>query len=374
MKKVIIIGNGFDLAHGFKTSFNDFANHIIENVIAKEIAKTLLPDDYKSPLLRKDLTIEEVLKRIGFKFESLDYYNKEDIVKLERQDGTIGKQLKSHFNAIPTCIENSFLGKLFNNSYTHWFDIEHAYFQELNWHLEEYKNEFTDYTDSIQLLEKLNNEFLYIKNELTKYLSTIERRKNLDIERFIKSHFRGGNSPIHIINFNYTNTIKFYIQYIGKPSLTTLHNIHGQLPDDNIIFGYGNDQHESYKEMKNLGVDEFLKNFKTYMYFRKSVYQSIIPALRHSKDVHVYVLGHSLGMSDKTLLQEVMNPKWCKSVTLFKRTDLKHDEELMTAEYDKLIYAASRIFEEDGEMRIVVSNYEMSPFFPTTITPPNDIT
>ncbi len=28
-KRVIIIGNGFDLAHGYKTKYSDFLNHLL---------------------------------------------------------------------------------------------------------------------------------------------------------------------------------------------------------------------------------------------------------------------------------------------------------------------------------------------------------
>ena len=33
MNNIIIIGNGFDLAHGLKTSYKDFINHVKEDIL-----------------------------------------------------------------------------------------------------------------------------------------------------------------------------------------------------------------------------------------------------------------------------------------------------------------------------------------------------
>ncbi|MBE7661152.1 AbiH family protein [Tenacibaculum finnmarkense] len=38
---IVIIGNGFDLAHGLKTSYNDFANYYLEEIILNEITKNI---------------------------------------------------------------------------------------------------------------------------------------------------------------------------------------------------------------------------------------------------------------------------------------------------------------------------------------------
>ncbi|MCG8883823.1 hypothetical protein G1L02_11730 [Tenacibaculum finnmarkense] len=34
---IVIIGNGFDLAHGLKTSYNDFANYYLNEVIITKV-------------------------------------------------------------------------------------------------------------------------------------------------------------------------------------------------------------------------------------------------------------------------------------------------------------------------------------------------
>ena len=34
MNRLVIIGNGFDLAHGLKTSYGDFINYYINNMVS----------------------------------------------------------------------------------------------------------------------------------------------------------------------------------------------------------------------------------------------------------------------------------------------------------------------------------------------------
>ncbi|MCD8412972.1 AbiH family protein [Tenacibaculum finnmarkense] len=34
---IVIIGNGFDLAHGLKTSYNDFANYYLNEIILTKV-------------------------------------------------------------------------------------------------------------------------------------------------------------------------------------------------------------------------------------------------------------------------------------------------------------------------------------------------
>ncbi|WP_415862386.1 AbiH family protein [Thalassobellus suaedae] len=88
--------------------------------------------------------------------------------------------------------------------------------------------------------------------------------------------------------------------------------IHGTLENE-IIFGYGNDIDNSYHLIKEFGDDKFLHHFKTHKYLLNPIFQSIHSNLLQTKKLfEVHVFGHSLGLTDKTLLQEIFNSPNCK--------------------------------------------------------------
>ena len=104
-----------------------------------------------------------------------------------------------------------------------------------------------------------------------------------------------------------------------------------------IVFGYGNDQNNDYQEIKNLRVDQFLRYFKTFDYLNNSNYDKVYSeAVDKFPSYEVYVLGHSLGLTDKTLLSEILNSDKCKSIHFFKRTDLKDHPSLIQSNYREL--------------------------------------
>lgn len=142
--------------------------------------------------------------------------------------------------------------------------------------------------------------------------------------------------------------------------------IHGTLSED-IIFGYGNDQSKEYEELRNLEVDELLENFKTYDYMKNSRYIEIYEeAIDAYEDYEVLILGHSLGQTDKTLLEEVLNSEKCKKIHIPKRTDLINDPEKQRKSFNTLVKSASRIISNDRRLRKLVVNFNQAITFPSS--------
>jgi len=75
-------------------------------------------------------------------------------------------------------------------------------------------------------------------------------------------------------------------------------------------------------------------------------------------------LGHSLGETDKTLLNEIFENSKCNKIHLYKRSDLNNNPERQLREHNKLFYAISRIISDDSVTRKKVINYEESLSFP----------
>ncbi len=126
---ILIIGNGFDLAHQLKTSYNDFANYFIENRIVPELLESHKTKNYQNSFLKKRFLKPFIKNRV---VTHLDNYR--DFISYYTMRNEIEKltdYLTKNKNIIKAIISNNFLGKLYSNGYLNWFDIENAYFKEL---------------------------------------------------------------------------------------------------------------------------------------------------------------------------------------------------------------------------------------------------
>lgn len=367
---IIIIGNGFDLAHGLNTSYNDFASWYVNNVITKEIYNVLYSSNSVNEetlsLLKK--TVIETVKtgRSGYVVSEIIYnirrkaYNLDEIDRID----IISKELNKDLSIIQHIINNKFFGNLYADKYDNWFDIENTYFHELT---EILKLEKTS-KDTKNELNRLNTEFNQIKKLLNLYLSSIETKKSEEVKYFFKENFIGKRN-VTFVNFNYTDTIKHYINdFIYSHSLvdnkvkTTSNFIHGKL-NSNIIFGYGDDDSEEYLEMKKTKKDEYLENFKTFHYLEDNQYRKLMNLIFNIEDYEIYILGHSLSLTDKTLLFEILSPQKCKNIHLFKRTDLELEGDKIK-DIKKLHFNISRILNNDADSRKKIIPITNTPHFP----------
>jgi len=376
---IVIVGNGFDLAHGMPTSYNEFANHYLEIVVETYLKNTksniLISTFRDNNYFKKKfiLSVNEWFKKfsidknkkpspntsklsvqyISYYFASNIYFSfelNEEEVKLN-----IVNFLKDNNAIIHLIINNHFLGKLYNNDYKNWFDIERAYFSELKTYSE---------LKDLDRVTILNKEFNKIKKALKKYLEGIKVSKNQNISSFFENSFTKKNN-ICIINFNYTETIYQYQNHFFNASQRNaiINHIHGDLKNE-IIFGYGDDTSNDYENLKNLDEDEYLSNFKTFSYLMKKDYSDLMNTIEDFKDFEVYILGHSLGRTDKTLLKEVFDNNKCLNIHLFKRFDLDLESD-KKKEFSALTMNVSRIIDGENSLRNKVIPFEQSINFPT---------
>ena len=120
--------------------------------------------------------------------------------------------------------------------------------------------------------------------------------------------------PEHImlLSFNYTGTARMY----GNFNLT--HNyIHGELcKPANIIFGYGDELDKSYQDILDKNDNELLRNVKSVKYLETRRYREMLEFIQ-SAPFQVYIMGHSCGNSDRTLLNTVFEHENCVSIKPF---------------------------------------------------------
>lgn len=257
MKTIFVIGNGFDLAHNLKTSYNDFLKSLSEETINNNILLKILSKNKNNCWSDIEYTYFTLLN------------NCEDKNYILQKFGILINELT--------------LGK--------------------NGGL---KNEFSS--------EILDNNFNKIKGLLENYLQKEQENLKL-IDAYSNLFSTLNDTETLILDFNYTNTIYKYLN--GKGSLIEHIKIHGELSsDDNpIIFGYAaNEEEAKILSYKN---DEYLmKNIKKLRYLLTDNETRLKEMLGMSNNmIDVYVLGHSCGLSDRLILNELFTNKRVNKIT-----------------------------------------------------------
>lgn len=341
MNRLVIIGNGFDLAHKMKTSYKDFILDFLKEGLQKLTEEN---PELKLPLVNFKENITGYIIAYSGK---INEWGIEDLIKFTYSSNT---PYQYSIN-----IKSEFLSNLLKNIRDYnWVDIENEYYKQLC----EYAKEKED-----DKIDKLNKDLKEIQGALVSYLSKEERRYRNEYtvygKIFAKQVTQNLNTrkdvlpeSILFLNFNYTSTIRYYIQKVQKiVSNTKVINIHGEINkrDNAVIFGYGDEEDVNFNILEN--NDRYLEFVKTYHYLRNSKYQELL-AFLDSDDYEVMVIGHSCGLSDKTLLSEVFNNERCKSIKLLTyNTKPGSTFCIENSDYITKSYQIGRIFKDKASLR-----------------------
>ena len=127
--------------------------------------------------------------------------------------------------------------------------------------------------------------------------------------------------------------------------------IHGELSEqEKIIFGYGDELDDDYKEILKCNDNEYLRNIKSVKYMETNNYRNML-AFIESASYQIYIMGHSCGNSDRTLLNTLFEHKNCVSIKPFY-----YKKEDSTDNYIDIIQNINRNFTDMKLMRDRVVN------------------
>ena len=379
MNRLVIIGNGFDLAHGLPTSYRDFINDYWKN---RDI--NLKEDELIS--LNLDQRFRPI-KINSFK-ELKDKIMNDYLSSSVREDEFFGINCRNDFpfnrDFEILKFKNTFFGLLCNNlSIENWVDVENEYYKLLKKHIKKSSN---------REIKMLNKEFEEVKNLLEKYLEK-EINKTPNINELIIKIFKirkdnseeyykefpnkykkeliktqDGNREdlfeeiskvkTYYLNFNYTRTVDEYIKEMNLFGEERFHGevhqiyIHGRLNDENnpINFGFGDEVDKDYQEIEEKNDNEYLKNIKSFQYLHTSNYKRLLDFI-DSENFQIYIMGHSCGLSDRTLLNTIFEHENSCSIKVFfhKRKD-------GTDNYTEITQNISRHFNKKKLMREKIVN------------------
>ena len=407
MNRIVLIGNGFDLAHGLKTSYADFINWYWEK--------------WRDRLIKSKSQVE-CDKLCSFNIHSDFYHN------------TLGELINYYSSQWCEKKAYEFVNFICNNlleievifsplikrikesvEKKNWVDIEADYYDLLKDCL---KN------NSTIEVSKLHEHFAYLQEKLIEYLLEIQvKSTNKDIvlssikekiyepiskydiaisaqEQFgefmaerangdkicdvinyyedeasmlkgmtihnirtyqkglfindeIWNHLNHKNpvlvpDNIFIVNFNYTNIASLYLSPRIREHFQ-LNNIHGTLDNpQSVIFGYGDEMDKYYQELEDLNDNNYLTYIKSSKYLDASNYRKLLQ-FAESAPFQIYIMGHSCGNSDRTLLNTLFEHENCISIKPFY---YKKDDG--TDNYTEIAQNISRNFKDKQALRAKV--------------------
>jgi len=326
MNRIILIGNGFDLAHGLKTSYKHFIDNFWEKQVNKILSSVfngneLITNSYEDNVVKAYATNSDwkmIKNTFDPKYKGYNLFQTfcHMPVTFIGDDETYNTEFYCKYNFLKRISDKQHFDK--------WVDIECEYYKALL--------ECLDSNNSDEAVSQLNNEFNSIQILLQEYLS--EEYKDLpSLNLYIRSHIFSSIDEKDIIlflNFNYTRTLCSYT-YATRNTQTIY--IHGELDksmNNPIIFGYGDEIDDNYIKLEKNNNRGFLEYIKSIKYSLTENYQRMLSFLE-AGDFEVYIMGLSCGLSDRTLLNIIFEHNNCKSVKIFfKQIDSINDSYLDT--------------------------------------------
>ena len=400
INRLIIIGNGFDLAHGMKTGYKDFVNGYLRQEIGKHRGGT-------SPKKTEDKLMSIIPSKNPVEMLHDEYNDnltpKQNLDKVRACGYEV--KLSPFFDKIIEEIENK-----------NWVDIEYAYYEYLCGLIKklDLPDEEVSKKEISKEIDGLNEEMKCITRKLVEYLqeqdkeykNTDDAEMMLEIIRPLRSQemavsaeedwkefvvqreqeknkekkfgytrlfysspkyrsydgtdvYKLFPEKVFLLNFNYTT----YIEPRCRDTLPNLQvgsfdkdqlvcHIHGDLNDENsIIFGYGDDSDEMYKKLSDKNDNRFLENDKTVKYLGSARYRNFFGFIK-SAPFQVCIMGHSCGISDRTLLNTIFQHENCVSIKPYYYKNGDNDN------YDEIIKNIIRCFDDKKLMRDRVVNKE----------------
>lgn len=406
MNRLVLIGNGFDLAHGLKTSYADFINWYFEKRYDNLLDTH--NDVSEDPLLTIRYQWHEAISTY---LSNLSYCNWQfrNCNTKEKFDRIIGDV--DHFETKFSPLFERIIKGLESKT---WAGIEQDYYDLLK----EYAFRDPNVNPTEPPIKALNQQLRYIQELLVEYLTevcetkpekirsieeaiyapfkeediSVAEKKYLDEHKSYWEFHKERNNELYaivhkygydeiqcegdvrcwredqphgttvypfefllpkeimLLNFNYTNTASQYRK--NYSSFEEVH-IHGEISTPkSVIFGYGDELDEKFKELKEHKNNACLSHIKSIRYLEAPNYRNMLSFIE-SEPFQVIILGHSCGNSDRTLLNTIFEHPNCVSIKPYYYVT---DKEKGTDNYTELVQHISRNFNDMKLMRARVVN------------------
>lgn len=373
MNRLVIIGNGFDLAHGLKTSYTDFIDWYWGKRIKdlKNCNSGISKDELSSFSLFNNQTYYGPYSMgvfVSSVLDSSDYPNNiEALDVLLSRKGNLIVQFEPLLESI-----------MYGIGTKNWAGIENDYYELLKAN-----------ADNVEACELINKQLDIIKDLLIEYLGTLQspdlkikiqnafkldvfdedvsskvvldkqRELKKEVEIFeaqgfprIQGHANSLFDSVEdtmLLSFNYTPTAEMYLD-----ETTHINYIHGSLDKPKeMIFGYGDEMDKDFQALIDRNENALLENSKSIKYLETSHYRDLLSFIEGGP-FQVYIMGHSCGNSDRTLLNTIFEHQNCISIKPFCYINNENNED----NYSELTRNIYRNFTDKKLFRDRVVNKE----------------
>ena len=305
MEITFLLGNGFDIQCGLKTSYLDFYKYILKKKYSIDLTKEI----DKEPALKIDNIIYSEIYKSKDKIENW--------ADLEFQLGVFTKRLKKRLNELDQDVQK------IANKFLNDFEI---LLEDLN-----------DYLKSIQIQDdvKIKEDFSdVLYTTMNDFFYGVLQRENDELNNILVDNY-SSHFNYRCISFNYTNTLKKVIQSCSEVSMPNRLNnsSHSHIFDKEIINVHGvigryltlglNDETQlatdffDMSDLNDLIKPKSLENNREYM--RRDAENLI-----DNSDI-IVIFGMSIGSTDKHWWEKIayslMNSKNKKLIIhLYEKT------------------------------------------------------
>ena len=361
MNKLVIIGNGFDLAHGLNTSYSHFIVWCL-----KQYGSALLHGlgkEVSDGLCSIKMNDNVNLSNWALAFKGWYFQRENPFMPWNEIDAffeTIKDKDLCKFKIISPLFK-----RIWKQVSLGWVDIENEYFsllteekismekgfiqpnyKELNSHLDILRDKLIEYLKlesetKFPIIDKINDII---------YRPIKDREISVAFKGMFDSSITEDIEPCStmFLNFNYTKTPE---KYISKNSNVVVNYIHGNLDNPkSVIFGYGDELDSSFKKLQSLNENECLRHIKSIRYMESDNYRKMLEFIE-ADIFQVIIIGHSCGNSDRTLLNTLFEHRNCVSIKPYY-----YVKENGTDNYLDIIQNISRNFTDMKLMRDRVVN------------------
>lgn len=346
---VLVVGNGFDLAHGLPTKYSDFLDFITLYITKYHCSWTSWGlvddkdnDDDKWKNRRWSFyhaVLENLSSNVSVQTKQLFEKHRDDFHDLLTNEDSLKNFQFDSF--LRYCLHEYSYKQTLNKEFN-WIDIEDeiqsfilALEPEIKT-LSELKNISVKVRNCINyenvdaklffiptiadalIHENIPNEYLKqavfgcLFDELEKFntllriylqttMKTLTPKKKCFLinsyETNLSQGTRRGVKIDHVLSFNYTDTAGMYVPK------ENIRFINGSLDEAKIILGIENPDLSKTSEFCESNIHLFFKNTQRVLYNSSREYEQWIASL---KGVDMHIIGHSLAISDKYILVGLM--------------------------------------------------------------------
>lgn len=325
-QNILIIGNGFDLAHGLPTSYIDFLNF---SVLFLSCFSQASPKNYIETYAGNKVNnfVSDVLIQL---FAD----NKNEKCRQELKNLLTDNIWYNHFSTIGVRRGNT------------WIDFE----EEISIIIQESYKLSMDISANSESLRDLGKDYpvifsvplngiddiIFLKNRLLEDLNRFARALEIYLVEIVSMQPISIRVPEFqhteydkLICFNYTDTFERLYDHTGKTAIDYIHgraNSSSSLETNNLILGINEFVPRGMKE--DLIFIEFKKYYQRIWKKTGNQYYKWLKDLRQKPcKSHIYIFGHSLDETDKDILCPYLSLDDA-DVTIYYHTKQKFGEQI----------------------------------------------